>query len=88
MKIGMQMYKWGMMVWLKGENYMKQLQEMCIHIWNPTRETITWSDFTPKAELLGRNHIYEYTYTYIKTLIRNLLSTYASEDKSSDIIVT
>ena len=28
MKIGVKMYRWWMMVWLKGENCMKQLQEM------------------------------------------------------------
>ena len=43
--MGVKMHKWGMMMWLKGENCVKQLRELYIYIGlRPTRETIIRSD--------------------------------------------
>ena len=45
-----------MMVGLKRENCVKQLQELYILIWKSNRGTIIWSSFIPRAELPGRKH--------------------------------
>ena len=59
-KMGMKMYKWGMMVWLKGENCIKQLQELYIHIGNPQgKQSLDQISYQEQGCLVWK-HIYSY----------------------------
>ena len=65
MKIGMKLYKWGMMMWLKGESGIKQLRKVYIYRMENYKETpIISLDFMADWP----ENIYIYIITWERTL--------------------
>ena len=77
-KMGVKMYRWGMMVWLKGENCMKQLQEM-VHTYIKThkRNNHLIRFHTKGMVAWSETYIWVYKYicpSYVKRNIKQLFA--------------